>query len=177
MIECFQPPATRLSEKKKRSHFASRVMCHFLSSTNTKWLPGSKAGPIVSHQQRFYRLADDTSFHHVGDPSSFFLESITLVAALQVLHVHFKVGDRVTKRRICWHFRISNPSFEFCGLAQWSDNGAPRNAREYWHGVEKGRYWTCWRLSVRNDLFAKINFKVKLVMTKKKMILKDKTIW
>ena len=160
MIECLQPPATRLSEKKKRSHFASRVMCHFLSSTNTKWLPGSKAGPIVSHQRWFYTLADDTSFHRVEDPSSFFWSR-----SHQVLHVHFKVEDLVAKRRI-WHFRISNPSFEFCGLAQWSDNGASRNARDYWHGAEKGRYWTCWRHSVRNDLFAKINFKVKLVMRK-----------
>ena len=105
MIECFQPPATRLSEREKTITLCEQGHVSLLEldkhEMTSREQGKSKAGPIVSHQQRFYTLADDTSFHHVGDPSSFFLQSITLVAALQVLHVHFKVGDRVTKRRIC----------------------------------------------------------------------------
>ena len=166
MIECFQPPATRLSEREK-----TITLCE---QGHVSLLELDKHEMTSREQGRPYCLSSAAVLHarrrHIVPPRwgpiVIFLQSITLVAALQVLHVHFKVGDRVTKRRICWHFRISNPSFEFCGLAQWSDNGASRNAREYWHGAEKGRYWTCWRLSVRNDLFAKINFKVKLVMRK-----------
>ena len=160
MIECFQPPATRLSERKN-DHTLRAGSCVTSWARQTRNdFQGARPALLSLISSGFIRSPTTHRSTTLGTHRHFFWSR-----SHQVLHVHFKVEDLVAKRRI-WHFRISNPSFEFCGLAQWSDNRASRNARDYWHGAEKGRYWTCWRNSVRNDLFAKINFKVKLVMRK-----------
>ena len=64
----------------QRSHFAG-VMCHFLGSQKTKWLPQGKAAPIVSHQQGFYSGRFPTtlrsSISSPFDDTSSFFQSIT----------------------------------------------------------------------------------------------------